>query len=772
MKSEKKYTIGILMGDTHTEYSTELIKGFHSCAMTENVNLIFLMRSSLPQHSDNILAGTIGDDYQIHFSSIYDYIPLIKPDALIIAYGSLSVFSDTPRKEQLLQYLDSIPCLMLEDTSERSDIPSLVADNYVGMCQCIRHLIVDHGYRKIAFLSGPENNRDSAERLQAYRDTMQQYNLPVTDTMVAYGNYTELVTDKVEYLLDNNPWLEAIAFANDNMAKAGYAVCDKRGIMVGRDLAITGFDDVDIAKTMNPPLTSITHSSFLFSYQALQNAIRLCQGKETVYQVIPANLHIRNSCGCISEVPEHLIQFNSKVTLDGYISDYIQQIISDCFFSIPYVHAKKQYSDLLERFFHYILDCVYEYPSMMPSNNQLAAYLKPICEYPNISTRYILEQIIQLLRRLGQHTTNTEMRFIFLQLISFTQEYVHSFEVLALQNTLHQKEHQNWFVNTFTQDLIASRRSLTECLECIMKRLQLIQVKSAYFFLYPTATIQDKKQLYTMPANLHLAAYYNEHEMRSFCHENWLPINDSNRVLDFLPDKSNHFYTSFVLFSDEMQYGLLLCECNPEQIPHLLTCSIQIGTFLNLYQVNEREHKIKEELQASLIVIQEKNNILNFLSEYDELTQLLNRRGFIEQTLRTVTENCGKNAYLLFADLDHLKEINDCFGHAAGDHAIQTAANYLRNCLPCNSILARIGGDEFAAIVLSDDTEFQENTMQTIKEHANAFNTASDQPYYIELSLGIYKCLCNPDVPVTALLKKADALLYAQKLHRRESIKK
>ena len=74
--------------------------------------------------------------------------------------------------------------------------------------------------------------------------------------------------------------------------------------------------------------------------------------------------------------------------------------------------------------------------------------------------------------------------------------------------------------------------------------------------------------------------------------------------------------------------------------------------------------------------------------------------------------------------MDHLKEINDCFGHAAGDYAIQTAANYLRHCLPCNSILARIGGDEFAAFVLSDDTEFQENTMQIIKEHANAFNSA------------------------------------------------
>jgi len=74
-------------------------------------------------------------------------------------------------------------------------------------------------------------------------------------------NYSELVTEQVEYILDHNPELEAIAFANDNMAKAGYRVCAARDLLVGYD--------IDHAKTMEPPLTSVSHSSFQFSYQAL-----------------------------------------------------------------------------------------------------------------------------------------------------------------------------------------------------------------------------------------------------------------------------------------------------------------------------------------------------------------------------------------------------------------------------------------------------------------------------------------------------------------------
>lgn len=127
---------------------------------------------------------------------------------------------------------------------------------------------------------------------------MAEHQLPVTDDMVVYGNYSEHVTEQVEYILDHNPELEAIAFANNNMAKAGYRVCAARDLLVGYDIAITGFDDIDHAKTMEPPLTSVSHSSFQFSCQALQNALMLCQGKKPQSCRMSAIFHQRSSCGC------------------------------------------------------------------------------------------------------------------------------------------------------------------------------------------------------------------------------------------------------------------------------------------------------------------------------------------------------------------------------------------------------------------------------------------------------------------------------------------
>ena len=139
--------------------------------------------------------------------------------------------------EQFLNNYADIPCLLLEDIPKSTDAPYLIADNYNGTRSCMEHLLDFHHYKKIAFVCGPKNNRDSNERLAAYRDTMEEHGLTVTKDMVVYGDYSENIDELVEALLDNNPGLDAIAFANDNMAKAGYRVCGRHNLLIGKDIA-------------------------------------------------------------------------------------------------------------------------------------------------------------------------------------------------------------------------------------------------------------------------------------------------------------------------------------------------------------------------------------------------------------------------------------------------------------------------------------------------------------------------------------------------------
>lgn len=209
----------------------------------------------------------------------------------------------------------------------------------------------------------------------------------------------------------------------------------------------------------------------------------------------------------------------------------------------------------------------------------------------------------------------------------------------------------------------------------------------------------------------------------------------------------------------------MLCEVEQKDIPFMLVCSQQIGTLFRVMRMRRWEQRMKRELE-------EKNRILSFISMADELTQVLNRRGFMEQGFRVLTARRGEQAALLFADIDHLKEINDCFGHAAGDFAICTAAGYLKSVLPGDALIARIGGDEFVALVFPGKGKGIDRLIESLRMQEKLFNETCEKPFYIELSIGAYTFINKGMEELTDLLNRSDKVLYQDKARRRKSIKK
>ena len=107
-----------------------------------------------------------------------------------------------------------------------------------------------------------------------------------------------LLTGQVDQLLDDNPNAEAIVFANDEMAFAGYRVCEKRGLKVGKDILITGFDDCERASGMDPALTTVVQDGVLMGRMAVYDLIYKLDGKDALSRRVPVSLCVRESCGC------------------------------------------------------------------------------------------------------------------------------------------------------------------------------------------------------------------------------------------------------------------------------------------------------------------------------------------------------------------------------------------------------------------------------------------------------------------------------------------
>lgn len=769
----RHYTIAVMTGDTQSDYSEELMRGFYVSAQEEDVNIVLLMGPQMPTYCTDIVTSSITGNYRYQFNSIYQYTHFIKPDAAVITYGSLSAFQTEQGKREFLAQFSDIPYLVIEDTSSEEGVPFYETDNYSGMKDCVEHLVVDHGYTKIAFLSGPLGNFDSEERMRAYRDVMKAHGLQVTNTMIGYGDYTDQVDNVVSYLLDNNPGLEAIVSANDGMCKSCYRVCTARNLIVGKDIAITGFDDISAATSMNPPLTSVSQNSFNISYMALKAAVALCRGEKIESRKMPTILKKRCSCGC-SPMESLSARYIPEKEIGSFIQTTTREMSDFLFSSVSYKKERDYLTEAMLEYFTYIYDTIFQNEHERFSMDFLLNILKKVAEYPHISNMQMLESVTQMLQILMANARDILSQREISSIISSTQQFVHSMNIEKLEKEIYISNRKSWFVPAFTRDL-ASEAYMSRPQDIfyrILEELEKMGVRSAYFFVFDEAVTHTPGEPIEFPEEMKLVCFFNSRDLKFFYKAEQPTFTVENGLMSYVAEEKPACLTSAILFSEYKQYGVMLCDVAHEDIPFLQICSMQLGTLFHIIELSLKEQQARAKVQESLEIIKEQNKVLGFLSEYDELTKLMNRRGFIEKAMTLYRENEGKHAYLIFGDLDHLKEINDVFGHAEGDFAIKNVAERFRNILPEEAVCGRIGGDEYVAFLLTDEEGFTERIKKEFVVAGQEFNAASDKPYYVELSIGVYECICSKEVHFDEMLKKSDELLYVAKANRRKSVKK
>lgn len=158
------------------------------------------------------------------------------------------------------------------------------------------------------------------------------------------------------------------------------------------------------------------------------------------------------------------------------------------------------------------------------------------------------------------------------------------------------------------------------------------------------------------------------------------------------------------------------------------------------------------------------NQELNFQNSIDELTQVLNRRGFMDKAEKELKRaaKAGQSGMVFFADMDGLKKINDTYGHKVGDLAIQTEARVLSDAFRTTDIVGRLSGDEFAIL----STGLTKNYISTIRTRIEQLNLIYSQkaglPLTLSLSLGNVS-FTPGKANLDTLLSKADQKLYKEK---------
>lgn len=156
------------------------------------------------------------------------------------------------------------------------------------------------------------------------------------------------------------------------------------------------------------------------------------------------------------------------------------------------------------------------------------------------------------------------------------------------------------------------------------------------------------------------------------------------------------------------------------------------------------------------------------LSLVDELTGLYNRRGFValaEQQLN-IANRTKARLCLLYADLDNLKSTNDRFGHRQWDVLLCDTAGILRSTFRESDIISRIGGDEFAVLLVNSDDPGPKYFSERLREKVETRN-AQQQDLPLSLSLGLADYHGDRPCPLADLLHCADRAMYQQKVAKR-----
>ncbi len=182
------------------------------------------------------------------------------------------------------------------------------------------------------------------------------------------------------------------------------------------------------------------------------------------------------------------------------------------------------------------------------------------------------------------------------------------------------------------------------------------------------------------------------------------------------------------------------------------------GNFLGiegiLRDVTERKH-MEEELRS--------------MSLRDELTGLYNRRGFMTLAVQELkmADRLRRGIFILYADLDGLKVINDTLGHEEGDRVIKEAAVILKETFRNSDIIGRIGGDEFVIIPIGTAGDNLDVITSRLQRNIARQNEKIDRQHKLSLSVGV--AYYDPEHPVTIdeLVTAADSLMYAQKRNKR-----
>jgi LacI family transcriptional regulator len=282
---------GLVTTQTHTVAFLTAHRALALEADTSYQRLMMGAQQELIRHNYYLLIATLRPEQLNDLPNL----PLLlesRLDGMILAGPEIS-----PRHILALQ-ARRIPLVLVDNTLPHTAVDAVVSEDDQGGYSATTHLL-DHGHERIAVLTGPLDWPSNQARYQGYRRAMAERGLEILEI---HEDETTIESGQraMQDARQAFPNLSAIFAVNDSMAIGAMRTVRAAGLSVPGDIAVVGFDDIEWASHVDPPLTTVKIYKRQMGTVAAQRLVQLMtdQAGAPVRSVVATTLIIRASCGC------------------------------------------------------------------------------------------------------------------------------------------------------------------------------------------------------------------------------------------------------------------------------------------------------------------------------------------------------------------------------------------------------------------------------------------------------------------------------------------
>ncbi len=597
--------------------------------------------------------STVGNEYDLQEKGMFRFAPIEGMDGLIIVPDGFEVFDLRKDLEEAVRTRARCPVVSVRCSDGIGDQVYMAEDEAIR--PLIRHVLEEHGARRVGFMAGFPSHMASVGRLKCYREEMAAHGLEVPENAVFQGHmwYTDGPEAYEFFFGEKGMQPGAVICANDYMAEGLMEALHAHGKRIPEDVIVTGFDNSMPLAGPSISLTTVEQdyeSLIRAAFQQIDRRVREMRetGSTTAprHFRVPARLILGESCGCGE---------NNRMRLELYLQEEAKKLNEMMLWAneVTYAGIGMSSCDSLEQL----------HRAMMP--------------------RFDGE-------RLGMETSY----------LCLFEEEREGDRVLPRQNG----------------HLFAEHMTDRACL---------------------VSVVNGGKD-----GGMPLCSF----DRRALLPEEYLDGGQAGA------------YTVTLLHQQKYTYGYLIARPNDNIHPNIFSQLRNVMVSGAVHDIHDRQ---------TLSRLYEERRVISIT---DALTGIYNRRGMEERVRPRWEKMCEAHETIAFVymDMDRLKQMNDVYGHAAGDDAICTIAKAMRMTRYEGAVYARMGGDEFLTFLPRATGEKTEAYIREFQDHLDTLNKEEAGPIPVCCTAGASVIRLEEGTDLDQCIGQSDRIMYEHKMKKKE----